>query len=83
MLKDSRKDSDRHRHRPTLKEFSETLQHVDIITGLDPPAPTLLGRCGRGYLTLSSRCCSMAQTGSVCRCGLWISQHELVDPYQE
>ncbi|WP_210215178.1 hypothetical protein, partial [Bradyrhizobium elkanii] len=26
---------------------------------------------------------SMAQTGSVCRCGLWISQHELVDPYQE
>ena len=21
--------------------------------------------------------------GSVCRCGLWISQHELVDPYQE
>jgi transposase len=34
------------------------------------------------YLMLSSPCCSTARTGSVCRCGLWISQHELVDPYQ-
>ena len=34
------------------------------------------------YLMLSSRCCSMAQTGSVCRCVLWINHRELVDPYQ-
>ncbi|MEY9248263.1 hypothetical protein ABIF27_008975 [Bradyrhizobium elkanii] len=35
------------------------------------------------YLMLSSRCCSMARTGSVCRCDLWISRYELVDHYQE
>ncbi|UEM18290.1 transposase (plasmid) [Bradyrhizobium barranii subsp. barranii] len=29
------------------------------------------------YLMLNS------QTGSVCRCELWISQRELVDPHQE
>ncbi|MCS4070131.1 hypothetical protein AB7M56_000376 [Bradyrhizobium elkanii] len=26
---------------------------------------------------------SMARTGSVCRCDLWISRYELVDHYQE
>ncbi|MEK9281035.1 transposase [Bradyrhizobium sp. ISRA442] len=33
MSKDSRKDSDRDRHTPILKDFSDTLQRVEIITG--------------------------------------------------
>ncbi|WP_456791566.1 transposase [Bradyrhizobium sp. USDA 4506] len=33
MSKDSRKDSDTNRHTPILKEFSDTLQRVEIITG--------------------------------------------------
>src|SRR4029077_20082222 len=33
MFKDSRKDSDTDRHTPILKESSDTLQRVEIITG--------------------------------------------------
>src|SRR5580693_1241193 len=33
MFKDSRKDSDTDRHRPILKESSDTLQRIEIITG--------------------------------------------------
>ena len=33
MFKDSRKDSDTDRHTPVLKESSDTLQRVEIITG--------------------------------------------------
>ncbi|MCA6104065.1 transposase [Bradyrhizobium australafricanum] len=39
MSKDSRKDSDRDRHTPILEDFSDTLQRVEIITGIGRRTP--------------------------------------------